>query len=194
MPEDENQNETGQNEISRETTSEVFNTKKPPKSKFLIILVLVLVLLVVFGAGGFYYLSQKNKKKSQVTKKETPSCGTLTTEDGKMDVLVPISPVLVGNVTVANSDDKKFYWCLWTFNGKYYGKTPILKGKCVLKGTIIKDISINKASYTVSSRNCQSNATIKATGLTQAEKDLRFQIKLSGEKPEDRNQYYDSKK
>ena len=188
MPEDQNQNEMGQNEISSEATGEVFNTKKPPKSKVLIILVIVLVLIIVLGAGGFYYLSQQNKKTSQIIKKETSSCGTLTTEDGKMEVLAPISPVLVGNVTVANSDDKKFYWCLWTFNGKYYGKTPILKGKCILKGTIIKDIGNYKASYTVSSRNCQTNATIKATGLTQSEKNRRFQIKLSGERPEDRSQ------
>ena len=176
--------ETNEDEIKDAELAETANEKPAKKTVNMrrhVLLIILLVLLIILTVSVFWYIYKNNEKTKKVT---TKSCGTLTTADGKTEGLAPYQPVLVGKV---NLDDKYgIQYCQWSYNGNDFGKTILSQGKCTREGLSFSNVGTYKVSYKAPFKgDCNSEITLKVTGLSEAEKAVQLKEKTSGVQPED---------
>ncbi|MDD5693542.1 MAG: hypothetical protein WC437_02920 [Patescibacteria group bacterium] len=156
--------------------------KKPANIRRIVLLLILLVIVALLAVFVFWYMNNNGTKKVTVTNK-TKSCGTLTTEDGKTEGLAPYKPVMVATIDGEKTD--KIQYCQWSYNDNDLGKTMLYQGECVRDGLNFSNIGVYKVKYSVVGTNCQTEATLKVTGLSEAEKAELLKIKTSGVKSED---------
>ena len=155
--------------------------KKPADKRRVMRLMILLIVVMSLGAFVFWYLNEYMNKNKVAIKK---SCGKLMTADGKTEGLAPYKPVLVGSVPGGNQNGIQY--CVWTYNGNDFGKTVLYHGKCTRDGLSFSNIGTYKISYKAPFQgDCNSEITLKVTGLSEAEKQRILEVKKSGMTAED---------
>jgi hypothetical protein len=136
-----------------------------------------LCLLVV---GGVLWYQNSNKTDDNVL---ATSCSTLQTADSKTEVLAPYHTVVKSKLNGKFDSAKDI--CIWKLNGKDSGKTIPENGYCVRAGLDFYGIGKQQVNLNVTGLDCNETITINVSGLTEEQKQINLQEKVSGETAED---------